>query len=108
MSLTYDGLTTKYAYDGDRRLIALTDPTGEVTSMTYDAAGNRTELAQGNGVATSATYDPVNRPTLIASPIQSFAYAYELSGNPTLKSYRDGTSEAFTRFTKGVEAPRLR
>jgi len=96
VSLTYDGLTTKYAYDADRRLTTLTDPTGELTTMSYDAAGNRTQLAQGNGVVTTTTYDHANRPAQIASPVQSFAYTYDLAGNPYVKTYQDGTSETTT------------
>jgi YD repeat-containing protein len=32
---------------------------------------------------------------VISSPVQSFAYAYDLAGDPLSKTFADGTSEAY-------------
>ncbi len=95
--LSYDGLSTAYGYDPANRLSALTDPDGETSYLTYDPGGRRASLAQGNGVVTSYGYDAANRTLSIGRPgaLPSFAYSYDLNGNPLTKSYTGGTQDQY-------------
>jgi YD repeat-containing protein len=72
-----------YAHDPDRRLTALTDPLGEETQFGYD-----------DGRLASLT-DTKNNTT---------QWAYDVEGRPTLKTYPDGSTLAYTyEVRKDVE-----
>jgi RHS repeat-associated protein len=85
-----DGTTTR-TYDAANRLTATgySDSTPGV-SLTYDAVGNRTQISDGGGTQTY-TYDAANRLTGVTRGTNTFSYAYDLAGNPTSRTYPDGT-----------------
>ena len=51
-------ITTAFAYDGNSRLISITDSNGNTTRYTYDALNRRITEILANNTAISYTYDP--------------------------------------------------
>jgi len=91
-SITQDGVTTSYTYDGEGNLGTITYPRGLVHSYSnyargvpqyesqpegitirraVDAMGNITAEVNGEGKTTATNYDYLGRPTLITYPIGS-------------------------------------
>jgi len=79
--------TTDREYDRIGRLTGLSysDSTPDV-AFGYDSVGNRTSVGDGGGIQTY-TYDAVNRLAGITRGSDAFAYAYDLAGNVTSRSY---------------------
>jgi RHS repeat-associated protein len=96
---------TRYAYDSDLNLVAVTDAYGQVTSMTYDGAGNMltrtgpapSEITEswtyngegqtlthtdGRGKTTSYGYDLNDRLETVTDPLNhDTSYTYDGDGN---------------------------
>jgi RHS repeat-associated protein len=90
-----DGTVTN-TYDRAGRLtaIAFSGSTPDVT-FSYDAAGNRTQMTDGQGTQ-SYTYDGVDRLKTVTRGQDVFSYDYDLNGNPTRRTYPDGTDTDYT------------
>ena len=83
-----NGIRITYEYDGDDRLIGVTDDYGK-TSYTYNAAGDVVLKVLPNGVRTTHTYDAAGRLTDIVNTtssgvlISSVHYDLDANGNRT-------------------------
>ncbi|GAA4029260.1 RHS repeat-associated core domain-containing protein [Actimicrobium antarcticum] len=89
-TITRNGTTEKYGYDGNDYLNRVDTPTEQV-GWTYDLVGKRlaaTALPSGTGTASIAlvqalTYQPSsNRLQSVAQPEAQIAYDYDAAGNP--------------------------
>jgi YD repeat-containing protein len=85
-------LVTRYVYDAANRLISVITPGGETVSMTRDSAGyvQKVDDTNASGTTTLAAniqYDGTGQATsaLLANGI-TLATAYDLSGQPSVKS----------------------
>lgn len=100
-----DGNDTRYTYDADLNLVAVTDAYGQVTTMTYDTAGNMltrtgpapSEITEswtyngqgqalshtdGRGKTTDFAYDIDNRLETVTDPLNhATTYTYDGDGN---------------------------
>ncbi|WP_285829831.1 RHS repeat domain-containing protein [Bacteroides acidifaciens] len=93
----------------------MTSMSGNGTSATYayDGNGNRTSTTYGNGNVVSYTYNAANYPTLVANrsgsnTISSFVYTYALDGNVATKTDHTGkvteyTYDGMNRLTEEVQ-----
>jgi len=100
--------TTPYSigYDTAGRPISYTDQQGRAVQVAYDLAGNRTELHWPVGTDGSGSYwvkyafDAMNRMTNVlengTTPLAQ--YTWDTLSRPTLISYGDNTSDAFTQY----------
>ncbi len=112
-----NGNQTAYAYDGSGRLLTITDPTGQVTTLAYsgtkvqsitdpagrvtqleyDAAGNLQRLRGADGTAVTFAYDAQHR--LIRrtdARNQITQYTYDASGRFAQATSPDGATRAVT------------
>lgn len=94
----------KYQYDGQHRLISVSDALGNVWGYTYDALGRKTSesVPQGEGCITTTffKYDPLDRLIAIEdSDHYHTASSYNARGQPLTVLYADGTEERF-EYTK--------
>src|SRR5258708_5412737 len=101
-------ITTRYAYDVEDNLAALTDPNGNTTtyafddfhrmqtqkspvigamSYSYDAAGNLTSTTDANNATTTGTYDAANRMLTAASTNGATATIPSTHDAPTPSNY---------------------
>ena len=85
--------TWTYLYDAATLgVTAISDPNGNMVSMTYDASGNRTAATDGLGRTTTFTYDGRNNLTSVTPPKTFGATAvtttlsYDAGGNLTARS----------------------
>lgn len=83
---TVHTLTSRTAYDGQGRTIAVTDAMGGVTRTEYDAAGNRTATVDALGRRTEYVYDDLNR---LIETIFPDATPGDQSDNPRTRSEYD-------------------
>ncbi|MDT0319388.1 DUF6531 domain-containing protein [Streptomyces sp. DSM 44918] len=92
------GGITRFAYDGDRHLLAArTDPLGHTTRFTHDPAGRPVVVEHPDGGTTRIEYGELGGPTLVSHPDGAvWRYAYDARGNRT--AVTDATG-ATTRFT---------
>ena len=93
----------------------MTSMSGNGTSATYayDGNGNRTSTTYGNGNAVSYVYNAANYPTLVvnrngSNTISSFTYTYALDGNVIAKTDHTGkvteyTYDGMNRLTEEVQ-----
>lgn len=73
---------TSYSYDGNNRLLTLTDGEGGVTRYAYDAAGNRVRVTDANGNSSLTWYDANNRAILQADASgAATGLSYDAIGN---------------------------
>jgi RHS repeat-associated protein len=111
-------VTTYNSYDGNGRLLQVTDPNGLVTSYTYDLRGRVTSITEtppaGSARVTSYTYDSVGQlltATAANGTVLTYAYdtahnlisvtdnsgnrieyGYDLAGNRTSEDIKDPSS----------------
>ena len=87
--------TTIFAYDGNGRLIAVTDPVGLVTTLTY-INGKLQRINDPAGRATLFQYDAAGNLTRITNPDASFVtYAYDSKGHVTQATNERGLSTLY-------------
>ena len=96
------------AYDTAGRANSFTDQKGRSTQVQHDAVGNRTRLqwpAGTNGASAyfvTYTLDAINRMTEIdangstATPLAK--YQWDALSRPTLTTYGDGTTDAYSQY----------
>ena len=60
-SVSKDTQTIYFAYDGEGRMVSLTDPYGRITRITYDEAGRATQLIDDAGQVTQWSRDSESR-----------------------------------------------
>jgi YD repeat-containing protein len=81
-----------YNYDALNRVTALSNPLGEITSLSYDRVGNQTSITANDGVKTSYQYDGLRRKVAVtendvpggavdAQTNVTTHYAYDPNGN---------------------------
>ena len=93
-------LDIAYTYDSRGRLAGILG-NGKATAFAYDAAGHRTNAVWPNGTTASYAYDAagqllsLDHRSPVGTPIATFAYAYDLSGNRTAMTTLEGP-HAFT------------
>jgi RHS repeat-associated protein len=93
--------TTRYAYDGKNRMVAISDANVGNFAFTYDGMDRRTSLAYPNGMKTSYDYDNGYRLTAIVSKDRdgivqdAWKYTYDAVGNRTTKTDMDGHVETY-------------
>jgi RHS repeat-associated protein len=84
--------TTSYSYDGNDRLLSVTDQLGHTTSYSYDGDGNRTSVTDANSHVTSSSYNGLNQLVALTKPDPDGAgpltapvtnYGYDPAGNKT-------------------------
>ncbi len=81
MSADGEGKVTKLAYDGANRVVAETNPAGEVTTYAYDANGRQTLAAMANGSRSATEYNKAGEVTkTMGGPSGSVRYAYDQMG----------------------------
>jgi RHS repeat-associated protein len=94
-----NGGETAYVYDGNNRLVALTNPANETTEFIYDLGGRLTEQRNHNGTVTSYEYDVANRllslynRTSNGTVLSSYEYTYNKNGLRTsMTDHTGGTA----------------
>ncbi|MEL6893693.1 MAG: DUF6531 domain-containing protein, partial [Actinomycetota bacterium] len=76
-----DGVTTRYVYDGQRRMTSMTNGLGNTWTYTYDAVGRQTSSTTPLGHVTSRTFDDAGR--LLSSTAAdggTTVYVYDADG----------------------------
>ena len=102
-----NGNTTGYGYDGNDRLITITDPVGLVTTLTYVGAKLQ-RVTDPAGRHTQFQHDSFGNLLRITNPNGSFlSYAYDGRGNIIQASDEKGNSTTYAydfagRFTQSV------
>jgi RHS repeat-associated protein len=97
-----NGNTIVYRYDGENRLISVTDPLGNSTRYTYDANGNLIAQTDGNGSTTTYQYNAANllrsktEPSDAKRTGKSERYTYTANGRMATKIDRNGVTTAYT------------
>ena len=87
--------TTTFGYDGDGRLITVTDPVGLVTTLAYSGARLQ-RITDPAGRQTLVQYDPAGNLTRITNPDTSFkAYAYDGKGRLVQANNERGLSTIY-------------
>lgn len=88
--------TTSYSYDAVNRptSVDFSDQTPDV-AFSYDPNSNLVEMTDGLGVETR-TFDSMERLTSVSRGPDTFAYAYDLAGNVTRRTYPGGTTTDYT------------
>ena len=80
--ITYpDASTVTYAYNAANRLTTVTNWLDEQAAWTYDQAGRLASFTHFNGIITTYTYDAASKLTGIVSPIASYQFTLDGSGN---------------------------
>jgi YD repeat-containing protein len=79
------GGVTRYEYDANFNLAAVTDPLGRATRYGYDAQGNPTTTVDPAGGVSRAAYEPVySQPTRLVDPLgRGTELSYDAAGNLT-------------------------
>ena len=102
-----NGNTTSYSYDGNNRLITITDPVGLVTTLTYVGAKLQ-RVTDPAGRQTQFQHDSLGNLIRIINPNGSFLnYAYDGKGNIIQASDERGNSTTYVydfagRFSQSV------
>ena len=102
-----NGNTTSYSYDGNNRLITITDPVGLVTTLTYVGAKLQ-RVTDPAGRHTQFQHDSSGHLIRITNPNGSFlSYAYDGRGNIIQASDERGNSTTYVydfagRFSQSV------
>jgi len=83
-----NGKTVTYVFNVDNQMASVTDWLGNTTSFGYDANQNPTTESLPNGIDSITTYDAANQlssitDTLGSSPVATFAYARNATGEVT-------------------------
>jgi RHS repeat-associated protein len=84
-------LTTEYQYDSDNRLIATTDPLGDVTRVEYNALGQKVADIDALGRRTTYEYDELGRLIKTTYPDSTFTtIQYDADGNKIADTDQQG------------------
>jgi len=84
-----DSGTNTYTYDDRNALSTLVNPSSETSTHQYDSVGRITTLTHANDSVATHAYDAAGRMTGLTNKrsggtvISSFAYTFDLAGNPT-------------------------
>ena len=82
---------TTYAYDGQNRLISITNPLGHVSQINeFDDANRPTSRTDANGVVTTYAYDALGRVTQMTRVDRNTTYAYDNVGLLSRLTLPDG------------------
>ena len=96
-----DALTT-YNYDGEDRLLTVTDAEGSEWSNEYSSAGRRIKRIDGLLRETHYTYDNAGNLLQITYPTgETETYTYDQNNRRTGLAYSDGRSATFTLDANG-------
>lgn len=87
---------TTYLYDGNNRLMQLTNPQGDTFEFAYDVGGRMISQTNSNGTISAYTYDAANRLISLTNSsgstiISSYTYEYDNNGNRTKMTTQDGS-----------------
>jgi RHS repeat-associated protein len=106
-----NGTVTTFAYDGRGRLSSVTEtpPAGagsaRVTGFTYDANSRIATSTTPDGVVLTHGYDIDGKLTSVQDPLGNrVEYGYDLKGNQTVETVKDGTSSIARQVTKAFDA----
>jgi len=102
-----EGAITRYTYDAQRRLIAVTDPLGHTTRYSYDAPGNLVAVTDPLGHTTRYSYDAAGRRTSETDPLGATTrYTYSTQGLLLKTTDPDGavTSYEYDRAGRRVSS----
>jgi RHS repeat-associated protein len=90
-------LTTQYTYDVANRLVAVTDPLGDVVRTEYDVNDRITARIDALGRRTTYSYDTLSRLARTTYPDGTFETAtYDAEGNAVATTDRAGRTTSFT------------
>lgn len=96
-SMTDASGTTRYRYDEQSRLVAVTDGAGRTVARTYDPRGDVTTMTYPSGLKVGHTYDPVGRLAVVGDGLgHDNTFTYDAAGNMTGAALGDGTHTSLT------------
>jgi YD repeat-containing protein len=106
LTLTAPARVTRYVYDALNRVESVITPQG-VTEYLYDRSSHLTHTKYPTGAATVTAYDAAGRIETIqhtrqATPVSSYAYAYDANGNRLEERARRGGTELRTTYRYDV------
>jgi len=85
------GSDPTYSYDGQGRLLTVTDDLGGGTSYAYDLAGNLLSVTDPDGNVTKYSYDAANELVSTTNPMgHQSTYVYNAAGEMTSTTDADG------------------
>ncbi|KQN96006.1 RHS repeat-associated core domain-containing protein [Paenibacillus sp. Leaf72] len=87
---------SRYAYDGNNRLLEVAKDGKTQLTYTYDAVGNVKSLKDKTGFTTSYTYDKSSRMSTVTAQGKTTSYSYDENGNRTSIAYAGGVKENYT------------
>ncbi|WP_334075560.1 RHS repeat-associated core domain-containing protein [Paenibacillus sp. A14] len=96
LSMTDESGVTRYAYDKNNRVTAISRDEAVQISYTYDAVGNVATVKDKKGNTTTYTYDRSNRMSSVESEGNVSTYTYDSGGNRTSVTYAGGVKETYT------------
>jgi RHS repeat-associated protein len=89
--------TTTAAYDGLNRVTQRIDANGKITRYTYDPNGNVTAVTDPNNLTTQTAYDALNRPILITDPLgKTVATSYNPQDLPATITDPNGNTTTYS------------
>ncbi len=84
-------------FDASGRLVALTDPTGNITTLTRDPSGVLTTITEPGGRALTLAYEAGGKLSSLTGPLGVLtSYAYNGPGFLEKVSYPDGSAYVFS------------
>lgn len=95
-SMTDESGVSRYAYDRNNRVTAISKDDVILISYTYDAVGNVKTVKDKKGYATAYTYDKSSRMATVTAGGKTTSYGYDDGGNRTSVAYEGGVKEAYT------------
>ncbi|MDQ7787816.1 MAG: MopE-related protein [Thermodesulfovibrionales bacterium] len=102
LTATNKNISYGFTYDGNGRMIKVTDSNGKVIEYDYDLTGNKTLLIYPDDSIVNYTYDNANRlSAIINGGGRSTTYSYDSAGRKVRVALPNGTYTTYTYDSSG-------
>jgi RHS repeat-associated protein len=102
LTATNKKISYMFTYDGNGKMIKVTDSNGKVIQYDYDLTGNKTQLIYPDGSIVNYTYDNANRlSAIINGGGRTTTYSYDSAGRKVRVALPNGTYTTYTYDSSG-------